>query len=69
MLNYVLKKIKGFFQKNRKQNNIQIDTVKNGNIYQDSIIKVENPAIALVKNIWWNSRKTYSADSSQDKMQ
>ena len=47
MLNYVLKKIKGFFQKNRKQNNIQIDTVKNGNIYQDSIIKVENPAIAI----------------------
>ena len=47
MLNYVLKKVKGFFQKNRKQNNIQIDSVKNGNIYQDSIIKVENPAIAI----------------------
>lgn len=47
MLNYVLKKIKGFFQKNRRQNNIQIDSVKNGNIYQDSIIKVENPAIAI----------------------
>lgn len=47
MLNYVLKKIKGFFQKNRRQNNIQIDSVKNGNIYQNSIIKVENPAIAI----------------------
>lgn len=47
MLNYVLKKVKGFFQKKRKQNNIQIDSVKNGNIYQDSIIKVENPAIAI----------------------
>ena len=47
MLNDVLKKIKGFFQKNRRQNNIQIDSVKNGNIYQDSIIKVENPAIAI----------------------
>lgn len=47
MLNYVLKKIKGFFQKNRRQNNIQIDSVKNGNIYQDSIIKVENPEIAI----------------------
>lgn len=47
MLNYVLKKIKGFFQKNRRQNNIQIDSVKNGNIYQNSIIKVEKPAIAI----------------------
>lgn len=39
--------ITDFFQKNRRQNNIQIDSVKNGNIYQDSIIKVENPAIAI----------------------
>ena len=47
MLKYVFAKIKRLFQKNRKQNSIQVGTVENGNIYQDSIVKIENPAIAI----------------------
>ena len=47
MLKYVFAKIKRLFQKNRKQNSIQVGTVENGNIYQDSILKIENPAIAI----------------------
>ena len=34
MLKYVFAKIKRLFQKNRKQNSIQVGTVENGNIYQ-----------------------------------
>ncbi len=47
MLKYIFEKIKRLFQKNRKLNSIQVGTVENGNIYQDSIIKIENPAIAI----------------------
>ena len=47
MLKYAFEKIKGLFQKNRKQNIIQVDTVENGNIYQDSIVKIADPAIAI----------------------
>lgn len=47
MLKYAFEKIKRLFQKNRKQNSIQVGTVENGNIYQDSIVKIENPAIAI----------------------
>lgn len=39
-------KIKGLFWKNGKQNSIEVGTMENGNIYQDSVVKIENPAIA-----------------------
>lgn len=47
MLKYAFDKIKGLFRKNRKQNSIEVGTMENGNIYQDSVVKIENPAIAI----------------------
>lgn len=47
MLKYAFEKLRGLFQNNKKQNSIQVGTVENGNIYQDSIVKIENPAIAI----------------------
>ena len=45
MLKYAFDKIKGLFRKNGKQNSIEVGTMENGNIYQDSVVKIENPAI------------------------
>ena len=47
MLKYAFDKIKGLFRKNGKQNSIEVGTMENGNIYQDSVVKIENPAIAI----------------------
>ena len=47
MPKYAFDKIKGLFRKNRKQNSIEVGTMENGNIYQDSVVKIENPAIAI----------------------
>ena len=47
MLKYAFDKIKGLFRKNGKLNSIEVGTMENGNIYQDSIVKIENPAIAI----------------------
>ena len=47
MVKHILDAIRNFFSKSSKQNSIQVDTIKNGNIYQDSNIKIENPAVAI----------------------
>lgn len=47
MSRYIFEKIKGLFQKSNKQNSIQIGTMKNGDIYQNSTIRIEDPAIAI----------------------
>ena len=47
MQKYAFDKINGLFRKNRKQNSIEVGTMENGNIYQDSVVKIENPAIAI----------------------
>lgn len=47
MLKYAFDKIKGLFRKNGKQNSIEVGTIENGNIYQDSVVRIENPAIAI----------------------
>ena len=47
MLKYAFDKIKGLFRKNGKLNSIEVGTMENGNIYQDSVVKIENPAIAI----------------------
>ena len=47
MLKCLFAKIKGLFCKKNKQNSIRIDSMKNGDIYQDSVVTIENPAIAI----------------------
>lgn len=47
MLKDAFDKIKGLFRENGKQNSIEVGTMENGNMYQDSIVKIENPAIAI----------------------
>lgn len=47
MLKDAFDKIKGLFRKNGKQNSIEVGAMENGNIYQDSVVKIENPAIAI----------------------
>lgn len=47
MEKHILDAIRKFFSKSSKQNNIQVDTIENGNIYQNSTIRIENPAITI----------------------
>ena len=47
MLKYAFDKIKGLFRKNGKQNSIEVGTMENGNIYQDSVVNIENPALSF----------------------
>ena len=47
MVKHILDAIRNFFSKSSKQNSIQVDTIENGNIYQDSNIRIENPAVAI----------------------
>lgn len=47
MLKYAFETIRKLLHKNVKQNSIRVGTVENGNIYQDSVVKIENPATAI----------------------
>lgn len=47
MVKHILDAIGKFFSKSSKQNSIQVDTIENGNIYQDSNIRIENPTVAI----------------------
>lgn len=47
MLKYAFETIRKLLHKNVKQNSIRVGTVENGNIYQDSVVKIENPATTI----------------------